>query len=168
MTDKINGRTRPRWPLAWALPAAVSLLVLVLLAAQLAGAATFSPGTYRGSTSQSQPISFEFTATEVTSFRTTLEEPCSDGSNSTVTRFFNPGVTIPIHNGSFSRKFVTHRDDGPRYRERAVLKLTGAISGSSASGTVFENAKVYRKSNGSLAGTCRSGNVSWQALLRAP
>ena len=127
----------------------LSVTALALAGAGLAGAA--GGGSYRGSTSQRQPVSLTVSSGAVRNFKIRILDKCPDGHILRV----RAGFTSPmaITNGKFGGKF--HPAGGHR-GEKATL--AGVVSGARVTGSFSDvgySSREHRLCHGSARFTAR-------------
>jgi hypothetical protein len=125
---------------------AAALLLLLATAPAAAAADDFAPGEYEGTTAQGRTVKFAADATGVHLFKARLTLTCRDGDKRK-TRISVPHIHMDLE--ASGGRFRYARTP----RSRHVLRVTGTLAGTAATGTVSR-----RK------GSCRSGTRTWTAV----
>jgi hypothetical protein len=125
---------------------ALGLLLLLALPAAAEASDDFPPGEYKGTTGQGRTVKLAADSSGVHLFATRLRLTCRDGEKRTI-RVSVPHIHVDLEASGGQFTYIRRRGS------TNVLRVTGTLAGTAATGT------VHRRK-----GPCRSGTRTWTAV----
>lgn len=145
-----------------ALPVAVLAAAAALATGAAMAAAGFQTGSYKGTTSQGQPVSMSLPAAHrVARFQLQYVSKCDSGKSFSD----NPTVHHAFFTGTrFSGTASYQNTNNPSVVVRVDMAVSGRPAGTGrAKGTFSAVAKVFDSASTQQIDTCRTGPVTWTA-----